>query len=198
MELLHWRNGGSRFADIARHIPSGSSVLDVCSGPGSLFSKELLGRDVDYHALDWKADFVDYINRMAGSVPAGRVKATCADVSSPAPFPTADIVVMTGSLYHFNSGANAMISKMLAAATSRVILAEPVINLASSANPVVRRLAGWATSTPGGSGTFRFNEMTLNALLAPFRKNIISQEKIAKGREILTVLRGLNSAAGKG
>jgi hypothetical protein len=178
MRVLYGRYYAGRDAAVAAHVPDGATVLELCCGPARLFREELQGRIGAYVALDASAHFV-------GRLRAQGVDARRCDVAT-TPLPGADVVLMQASLYHFLPDALAMVDRMRAAAGERVVLCEPVVNLATSDVPVLSRLAARGTATHDGAQAERFDEAALEALLAgvPVRH----AEPVAGGREQLYVL----------
>ncbi len=77
---------------------------------------------------------------------------------------------------------------MLAAARERVIVSEPIRNLASSEAPVIGRLGQRATDPGTGGHEHRFNEATLDELMERYRPRAIDAFSIPGGREKVYVL----------
>jgi hypothetical protein len=95
-------------------------------------------------------------------------------------------VLMQASLYHFLPEPRPIIDRMLAAASERVIVAEPIRNLASSGLPVIG-LIGRRAADPGvGGHAQRFDEPALDELMAPYERT--ASFKAPGGREKLFVL----------
>src|SRR5215471_3027055 len=139
-----------RYRAIADLIPQRSTVLDVCCGPGILYQRYLRQKSVVYTGLDINEKFV---RRVIGYGGAGEV----CDLRSERPLPPADYVVMQASLYHFLPDPTAIISRMLAAARTALIVAEPVRNLTHSRSRPVRWLARSITDPGVGIQPYRFN-----------------------------------------
>lgn len=182
MRVLYGRHYPARFRAIAAEIPPGSSVLDLCCGPATLYAGYLRERGVDYHGLDLNAQFVADVERAGG-------RAQVWNLHDDAPLPRADVVLMQASLYHFLPDAAPVLDRMLAAARDRVVLAEPVRNLATSDNKLLAALGKRYTDAGDGAQAHRFTEETLDALLAGYAGHVRSQRLIAGGREKLYVLR---------
>ena len=183
MRVLYGRHYGDRMRVIAAEVPDGASVLELCCGPGTLYTRFLRERVGSYVGLDVNRRFVAALRRRG-------IDARLTDLAGPGePLPSADVVVMQASLYHFLPDAERIIARMLAAASDRVIVSEPVRNLASSANPVIG-LLGRRGADPGvGGGERRFTEATLDALMDRYRSRVIAARLIPGGREKVYVLR---------
>ena len=110
--------------------------------------------------FDANARFVERLLRRG-------IDARRADVAT-AELPRADVVVMQASLYHFlpEPQAAAMVQRMMAAALERVVIAEPVRNLASSRLRPVARLAAGGAAAGAGAQEQRFDADSLRALMA--------------------------------
>lgn len=184
MRVLYGRYYGARDAAVAAHVPDGASVLELCCGPARMYLRELRGRTRSYVGLDANAGFVERLRRRG-------VDARRADVAT-AELPRADVVVMQASLYHFlpQEQAAAMIERMRAAALQRVVISEPVRNLASSRVGAVARLAAGGTATAGGAHAERFDAASLRALMARFGPAVVDDAPAPGGREHVYVLTG--------
>ena len=97
------------YESVACRIPEGASVLDLCSGPGTLYDF-LLKKSVKYTALDANESFISHLERRF-------VPAVQCDLNNHQALPKADYVVMMGSLYHFMPNSQSILSKMFGAAT---------------------------------------------------------------------------------
>ncbi|WP_063050446.1 class I SAM-dependent methyltransferase [Nocardia arthritidis] len=181
MRGLYGRHYAARYRAIAELVPEGASVVDLCCGPATLYTRYLRHKSVDYTGLDLNERFVARVNEAGGR---GRVW----NLRSGDALPAADYVVMQASLYHFLPEPGPLLDRMLAAATERVIVAEPVRNLASSANPFLATIGKRFTDAGDGEQAHRFTERTLDEFFAPYRPRVARQSLIAGGREKLYVL----------
>lgn len=191
MRLLYGRHYAARVAEVARRVPSGRSVLDVCCGDCGLFyelSRRGLGGS--YCGVDINGRFVAHASRRG-------IRAILLDVRSGS-LPPADVVVMMASLYQFVPHERQMIARLVQAATDMVIVTEPVRNLAGSGNAIIRRLAAYAADPGTGPIPFRFTEGSLRECLEAGGGAAIREwVRIAGGREILAVLGRSSKDAGK-
>jgi len=181
MRGLYGRHYAARYRAIAELVPEGADVLDVCCGPATLYTRYLRHRNVRYTGLDLNEKFVAGVTRAGG---AGRVW----NMRSSQPLPPADVVIMQASLYHFLPDAAPVLDRMLAAARERVVLAEPVRNLATSRNRLLALIGQRFTDAGDGSQAHRFTEASLADLMRGYRARIVRDELIAGGREKLYVL----------
>src|SRR5713101_1249799 len=109
MVALYGRHYAGRYRAIADLIPSGSSVLDLCCGPGILYERYLRAKSVDYTGIDVNRCFLDRIGRLGA-------RAIDRDLHEPGPLPPADSVIMQASLYHFLPDAAPIVERMIEAA----------------------------------------------------------------------------------
>jgi SAM-dependent methyltransferase len=183
MRLLYGRHYRARMSAVAEQVPPGASVLELCCGPGTLYRKHLRGRVSAYTGLDVNPGFVADL-RAAG------VDARELDLADEqAPLPAADVVIIQASLYHFLPDVDHLLARMLAAAGERVIVSEPVRNLASSRLPVVAWL-GRRLADPGvGGHASRFSEASLAELMSAYADQVVTKFAIPGGREQVYVLR---------
>jgi glycosyltransferase involved in cell wall biosynthesis len=155
MRLLYGRQYDETYAAVARRIPDGASVVDLCCGTGRLYRAGLAQRGVDYLGLDFNGHFV------MGGRKRG-IPMRFADVTREAP-PPADYVVMCSSFYHMHRDADGMLARMRAAARRAVILSEPVSNVSTRAPGVLGRLAAAATNPGVGEYGARYDLASFRA-----------------------------------
>ena len=144
MRLLYGRYFARRYEAIAAEVPAGSTVVDVCAGDGYLYLKYLRAKEVQYQALDISPRFVQWMQRRG-------IQARQFDVWQDE-LPAADIVIMQASLYQFLPDAAPVVEKMLCAARQHVIITEPIRNITSSDNPVLRFVGKRLTRPEAGGG----------------------------------------------
>ena len=183
MRILHGRHFQCRYEAIAKHVPNGASVLELCLGDAYLYRHYLKARNVRYVGLDSSPRFVSKAR-------AHGVDARLCDIETD-PLPTAEIVIMQASLFHFPRTHETLVRRMIETASQRVILAEPVVNMASSPNPLLAMLGRRLTKPQGDSDeqSFRFNEASFRALMSRFPE-CQSIEFEAGERELVAVLEG--------
>ncbi len=183
MRALYGRHYGDRMRAVSEQVPAGSSVLECCCGPGTLYLRYLRGSVRSYTGLDVNERFVARLVRRG-------VDARRRDLAGCEPLPAADAVIMQASLYHFLPDASGVVDRMLAAARERVIVCEPVRNLASSQMPLIGRLGRRAADPGVGGHSQRFTEQTLDQLMARYRDRTLTVFRIPGGREKGYVLAG--------
>jgi SAM-dependent methyltransferase len=182
MRALYGRHYSDRMRVVAEQVPPGSSVLELCCGPGTLFTRHLQGRARSYIGLDVNPGFVERLKRRG-------VDARVIDLAAgEEPLPKADVAIIQASLYHFLPHAERIVERMVAAATERVIVSEPVRNLASSELPLVARLGRRAADPGVGGHQRRFDEAALAELMRPYEQRVSSAFLIPGGREKVYVL----------
>jgi SAM-dependent methyltransferase len=181
MAGLYGRHYEDRYRAVAGLIAPGSSVLDLCCGPGVLYHRHLRAKAIRYTGWDCNRGFIAYLARRGAE---GEVRNICAND----PFPVSDYVVMQGSLYHFLPDASGVIKRMIRAARRQVIISEPVRNLATSRRPWLSWLAKKGTAVDGDETALRFTAKSLEALLIPWREKITRSFFIPGGREQVYVI----------
>jgi SAM-dependent methyltransferase len=184
MRGLYGRHYAARMSAVAEQVPAGASVVELCCGPGTLYRRYLQARTSSYIGLDVNGRFVARLRREG-------IDARQVDLAAAAePLPAADVAIIQASLYHFLPDAGQIVDLMVAAARERVILSEPIRNLATSDLPLVGRLGRQAADPGVGGHAQRFTEQTLDALMAAYRERIIAAFAIPGGREKVYVLAG--------
>jgi SAM-dependent methyltransferase len=185
MRVLYGRHYAARMRAVADQVPRGSSVLELCCGPGTLYLRHLRERTSGYVAIDVNERFVARLRRRG--VDARRLDLAAANGDA---LPSADVIILQASLYHFLPHAEALVDRMLAAARDRVIVSEPVRNLASSNLAPIARLGRRAADPGVGGHAQRFSEESLEALMGHYRERILASFPIPGGRERVFVLAG--------
>jgi SAM-dependent methyltransferase len=183
MRALYGRHYGDRLRAVADEVPESATVLELCCGPGTLYSRFLRERVRGYTGLDVNERFVARLRQRgvdARVFDLGR----CSEA-----LPRADVVLIQASLYHFLPHAEEIVDRMLDAADQRVVVSEPVRNLASSKNVVIGMLGRRAADPGVRGGASRFTEETLDALMSRYRELVQVERLIPGGREKLFVLR---------
>ena len=184
MRSLYGRHYAARMSAVAGQVPAGASVVELCCGPGTLYRRYLQARTSSYIGLDVNGRFVARLRREG-------IDARQVDLAAAAePLPAADVAIIQASLYHFLPDAGQIVDLMVAAARERVILSEPIRNLATSDLPLVGRLGRQAADPGVGGHAQRFTEQTLDALMASRGERIITAFLIPGGREKVYVLAG--------
>lgn len=183
MRLLYGCWYEERFRSLAELIAEGSSVLDVCCGPGTLYHRYLKAKRVHYIGLDINRHFIERLS-------AGGATGIVWDLNETRPLPRAEYVVIQSSLYHFLPDPSLIIERMIAAAEKQVLIAEPIRNVADSRIFLFAFLARKLTNPGTGDQPSRFNEVRLDALMEPYRQrgHAIRSRLIAGGREKLYIL----------
>ena len=182
MRALYGRHYAARMSAVAEQVPAGASVLELCCGPGTLYMRHLRARAGDYIGVDVNERFVAALRRRG-------VDARRLDLADGAdPLPAADVAIMQASLYHFLPDATAIVDRMLVAARDRVIISEPVRNLATSDLPGVALLGRRAADPGVGAHAERFTEETLDELMGRYRERMLTAFPIPGGREKVYVL----------
>jgi hypothetical protein len=183
MLALYRRGYRARLSVVAGYVTPAASVLELCPGPGSLYRRHLRQRASAYTGVDVNERFLDRLRRQGAGVL--NLDLTADGVQ----LPPADVVIMQASLYHFLPRAETIVDRMLAAARERVIIAEPIRNLADSGLPLVARLGRSATDPgTGGEHAHRLDEPALDRLMARYAAQTVAAVTIPGGREKVYVL----------
>jgi len=182
MRALYGRHYEDRMRVVAERVPRGASVLELCCGPGTLYTRYLRERTSSYVGLDVNERFIARLR--AQGVDARRLDLSGVTES----LPTADVALIQASLYHFLPHAAPIVERMLCCARRLVIVSEPVRNLASSELPLIGAL-GRRVADPGvGGHAQRFTEATLDELMERYRPCVLEAFLIPGAREKVYVL----------
>lgn len=158
MNILYRGKYNERFNPVIEYIKQlapNSSVLELCFGD-VLLADYCKRSDFRWRGLDMNEHFVAVAQRKG-------YDAHRADLEKLEVFPTADICIMMGSLYHFHPNVPVMLSKMLHAAGT-VVISEPVSNL-SSRSGIIGFLARRSANAGKGNESFRFHRESFLAMV---------------------------------
>ncbi len=178
MKQLYGKQYEERFSVIAELIPDHSSVTEVCMGASELFLNHLSEKDISYTGLDLNSAFVKH------AVKKG-INARRHDLRMD-PVPPADFVIIQDSLYQFIPHEKNILRKLLEASGKMLIVCEPVVNRAQSANPLISFIAKRAADPGTGRMSKRFNEGSLMNCFKSFPE-FKEAKKIAGGSEMLGI-----------
>jgi len=159
MRVLYGKHFTDRYQVVSKEIPDGASVLDVCCGDCFLYRRFLQARNVRYIGVDNSPAFICSGQRKKIDVRSVDLKAE--------ELPKVEYVVMQGSLYQFLPDAAVVLKKLRAAATIKVIVAEPVQNLSDSHVKCLAKFSRWLT-TPYGATNYsgeRFSEESFTRII---------------------------------
>ena len=81
MRVLYGRHYGDRMRAVAEQVPDGASVLELCCGPGTLYTRCLRSRTSGYIGLDVNEGFVAGLRRRG--IDARRLDLSVAGVPLP-------------------------------------------------------------------------------------------------------------------
>jgi hypothetical protein len=183
MLVLYGQHYFARHRVIADLIPQGSSVVELCCGPGYLYRRHLRRKVRGYYGIDINPRFVKQLIYCGAAGEVGDLRALQT-------LPQADYIVMQASLYHFLPEPSGIVDLMLQAARDRVIIAEPVRNLSCAKVPFLSWLAGRCADPGSGRHHHRFTEQTLDQFFADYSSRLCQSFLIPGGREKVYVLCG--------
>ena len=185
MRLIYGGGGfAARYQALADLIPDGADVFEACAGDAYLYQRHLKARGIRYRAGEYNEGFI------AHAQARGIAMERC-DLRND-PVPAADIVILHASLYQFMPDHAAIVGRLLAAARRTLIVSEPVRNLSSSPNPLIRWLAQRSADPGSGHKQQRFDEASLDAFFTEHYAGAIEQRAlIPGGREKIYCLRGM-------
>jgi SAM-dependent methyltransferase len=180
--ILYGRHYVSRYEALDALIEDGSTVIDLCCGPATLYRKFLKKRSVRYTGLDMNPRFI-------ASLKNAGADGELIDLRSTTPLPNADYAIMQASLYHFLPDPKPVVDRMLAAARLGAIIAEPIRNLNDIKIKAIAS-AGAKASNPGsGDQPLRFTETDLDSFFAQYHQSLTKSFLIPGEREKVFVLK---------
>ncbi|MCB4790914.1 MAG: hypothetical protein LHV68_03405 [Elusimicrobia bacterium] len=180
VRLLYGINFNSRYEAIAEIIPEGVSVMEVCCGDCYLYLNYLKKKKVKYTGLDINTSFIK-------SALERGVNVKYIDLNKGL-LPNAQYVIMQASLYQFIPNHKAIVDKLLDSALEKLIIAEPVMNLSDSQNPVISYIAKRAADPGTGNALNRFNEQSLTVFFRSYGDRFKRSFKIKGMREMVGII----------
>jgi SAM-dependent methyltransferase len=179
MRLAYGPDYLARYALVAERIDWADDILEICCGHLGLH-RELARRGLvrSYVGLEQSPAMIRRARRRGLDVRAFDVRAGGA-------LPTAGTVIMQASLYQFHDIADALLPRLWAAARRRLVIAEPVRNLAQSRLALVRWLGRALTQTPDRVHTFRYTEAVLLDLYRRCQVPVSRLDRTPGGREVV-------------
>ncbi len=180
MRLGYGPDAAARYALVADRIGEPDDVLEVCCGHLGLY-RHLARRGLarSYVGLEQSPAMLRLARRRGVDVRAFDVRAGGA-------LPAAGTVIMQASLYQFHDLADTLLHRLWAAARRRLVIAEPVQNLAQSRHGLARWAARALTRTADGRiHTFRYTEATLLELYRRCGVPVSRVDRTPGGREVI-------------
>ena len=153
MNVLYSSGYKKRFEKVIRVIEDWKpkSLLELCFGDVIIAGYCKLN-NIKWTGIDCNQTFVKHAI-------SKNLDAKEANLLTLPEFPKADVCVIMGSLYHFQSDIHSLLSKMLKA-TDRIVISEPVKNLSDRKN-IVGRIARRSANAGSGNEYFRYDESRL-------------------------------------
>lgn len=174
MKCLYGKYYEDRYRTVVDFIPESSQVLDLCCGDCYIYQKYLKDSNVQYLGIDNCAGFEKAAAR--GNIPFRNLNIENENI------PPSDYLIMMGSFYQFYHRKEELLVRCLKSARKRLIITEPVVNLAQSPNGLISKLAKFFTSS-----AHRFTQEDFLSLVTRHQAAIEEVRSIANGREILAV-----------
>ena len=181
LRITFGRQFEERYQEVANFIPMGSYVVDICCGDCTMY-RFLRKKKVQYLGLDINPLFVRGLKKKRIPI---RLFDVCRDE-----IPSAEYIIMMGSLYQFIPQHKEIMDKMLKAATKKVIITERIQGaFSSSTNPLISYIARRLANPGTGHTIYRFNEENLIRFLKSYRTRLERYYKICKNTQIVAVLK---------
>jgi hypothetical protein len=161
MNLLYNGSYYKRF-DAIRKLIKGQKVVEFCFGD-TIIADFCKKNNISWIGYDINPFFVK------NAIDKG-FKAHLGDLDKMENFNSADVCIIAGSFYHFQSDPAKILKKMFSCADT-IILSEPVINL-SDRKGIIGKLAKASAGINGKEYSFRFNETSLLKVLDELSKEL--------------------------
>lgn len=171
-KVLYGRNYRRHYEALSREIGD-LSLLELCCGDCQIVDY-LQGNT--YQGLDINQRFVDHARKKG-------LRVSLQDVTV-AEIPETECILIHNSLYQFFPHHERLIRRAFESTQKKLIISEPVINLASSKNKVVSFIAKRVTRAGEGTSSKRFNRKEMEDI---FDKHHADKIKFL-GRNVMGVI----------
>jgi len=155
-KILYGRNYQRHYEALSREIGD-LNILELCCGDCQIVDC-LKGNT--YQGLDINPRFVNYAKKKGINVSLQDVMVS--------EIPEVECIIIHNSLYQFYPHHEKLIYKALESAQKKLIISEPVINLASSKNRSISFIAKWITRVGNNSSSKRFNRKEMEEVFNKF------------------------------
>ena len=181
MKILYGKYYLDRYKVVNELVPDGSGVLDMCCGDCELYKSFFAHRNIFYTGIDYNAKFVSYAKKNSINVILSDIRKDIV--------PRTDYIIMQGSLYQFIPDHKDLIDRLLNSTRKQLIITEPIINLSSSNNPIIRFVAQRSGNPGTGHAFHRFTEKSFHSFfLDNYKKLVVKFDFIPGGREMMVIL----------
>ena len=155
-KVLYGRSYRRHYEALSREIGD-LSLLELCCGDCQIVDY-LKGNA--YQGLDINPRFVNHAKKKGINVSLQDVMVS--------EIPEVECIIIHNSLYQFYPHHEKLIYKALESAQKKLIISEPVINLASSKNRSISFMAKWITRVGSNSYSKRFNRKEMEEVFNKF------------------------------
>ncbi|MEE8382413.1 MAG: hypothetical protein V3R78_11135 [Thermodesulfobacteriota bacterium] len=155
-KILYGRNYRKHYEALSREIGD-SSIFELCCGDCQIVDY-LKGNT--YQGLDINPRFVNHAKKKGINVSLQDVMVS--------EIPEVECIIIHNSLYQFYPHHEKLIYKALESAQKKLIISEPVINLASSKNRSISFMAKWITRVGSDSSSKRFSRKEMEEVFNKF------------------------------
>jgi len=160
-KILYGRSYRKHYEALSREIGN-LSLLELCCGDCQIVD---YFKGNAYQGLDINPRFVNYARKKG-------IKVSLQDVMI-SEIPEAECILIHNSLYQFYPQHEKLIQKALESAQKKLVISEPVINLASSKNRIVSFIAKRVTRVGEASSSKRFNRKEMEEIFKKFHADKI-------------------------
>lgn len=144
-----------RLKRVADEIPPGSTVVDLACGGCEIYRHFLRDKPVDYLGIEINEKMARTMKNKGFNVLQGDVRNFV--------IPRCDVIIFLAGLYQMPDQAESILNRCKEKA-KKVILLEPVENLAKNSSTTLSSFAGWVTDFGEGPVTFRYSEQEVSEL----------------------------------
>ena len=179
MNLLYGLKYKKRFDNIIKLLNENDKrILELCFG--DIYIAEYAKKsDKEWKGYDINEKFIEYASKKGFNA----INKNIFEIDK---LDNNDVVIIVGSLYHFNERIDILLEKMLNS-TKKVIISEPIKNLSNS--KYMGFIAKKSANAGHGEESFRFTKESFLQTLDKFKNKLsFEYEVISEDRDILVVL----------
>lgn len=181
MKLVYGNRFISRYANLQKHIPENSNVLELCMGDAFFYLNFLKQKNINYKCADINEVFVR--SAKGKNIDAGLINIYTDEI------PNCDHILLQGSLCYFIPNQKQIIQKLLKACNKELIISENIENLSNSKSFFKSFIAEKLSASKFGQSKIKFTKESLIETFSGFKPYIKVWEESPGNKEIIIVLK---------
>ena len=180
MKKLYGSFYKSRYTNLAKVIPEGCQLLELCMGDLYFYEHYLKNKNINYSCGDVNDVFVN-------AAKAKKINSTLIDIIKDE-IPKSDYILIQGGITYSIPQHVEVIKKALSSSNKQLIISENTQNVSNSNSKLVSSLATFLSKAKAGQSKIKFTKETLKEAFSGVEKNIVQWIEPTDSRETIIVL----------